>query len=74
MIWQLILVALLVTAAACYLARAAWRTWTGSKSGCGGGCSCGPKQAAPTVKGQGTLIPSEQLSMRLRRSAPRRPD
>jgi len=64
--YQLLAVALIVVAAFGYLARRAWRTWAGRKSGCGGGCSCGPKEP---VNGQISLIPPEQLTLR-RRSGP----
>jgi hypothetical protein len=59
--WQLLLAALIVAAAACYLARQAWRSWAGKKSGCGG-CGCGKAPAA--AAGQRTIIPVEQLTLR----------
>ena len=62
--WQLVLVALVVAAAACYLVRSTWRTWS-AKRGCGGGCGCG-KAAAPAGDGHATLIPAEQLTLRQR--------
>lgn len=62
--WQLGLVLLIVVCAAWYLGRQTWRTWAGSKTGCGGGCDCGSKTVSP---GQETLIPPEQLSLRLRK-------
>lgn len=69
MVWQLVIVALIVAAAAWYLVRATWRMWSGRKSGCGGGCGCSSKSAAPAEKnGQGTLIPVEQITMRRRPS------
>ncbi len=66
--WQLLLVGMIVTGAACYLARQTWRTWTRSKTGCGGGCGCGSKTAqAAATNGHFTLIPAEQLSLRRRK-------
>ncbi len=67
--WQLLLVALTVTAAVVYLGRSSWRTWRGRKAGCGS-CSCA-KSPAPAAEANGstTLIPVEQLSLR-RRPAP----
>ena len=39
---QLAIVAVLIAAAALYIALQVWRTWAGSKKGgCGGGCGCG---------------------------------
>jgi hypothetical protein len=65
--WQLLLVGLLVAGAAGYLVRQTWRTWTVSKTSCGGGCDCGGKATAPTAgNGRATLIPPEQLSVRRR--------
>ncbi len=61
--WQVLLVLAVVAAAACYLARQAYRTWRASKAGCGGGCGCGTKTTGakqPDV----TLIPTEQLTVR----------
>jgi hypothetical protein len=58
--WQLIAVAVLVAAAAAYLARQTWRTWRGGKGGCGGGCG----KAAPCEDRQTTLIPADQLTLR----------
>ena len=63
---QLLLVGVIVTGAAGYLVRQTWRTWTRSRSGCGG-CGCGSKTAGPAAgNGQVTLIPTEQLSLRPR--------
>lgn len=36
--WQLLTVCGVVLAAVGYLARSAWRTWFGRKSGCASGC------------------------------------
>ena len=61
--WQLLVVAVVVTAAAAYLARRAWRRWAGGKAGGCGGCVCAKVPPAET-NGQGTLIPAEQLTLR----------
>jgi hypothetical protein len=66
MSWQLAVVALLVAAAALYLARSAWRTWKGAKGGCGGGCGCGTAAPPARENGRPTLIPSEHLTLRRR--------
>jgi hypothetical protein len=63
---QLLLVALIVAGAACYLARQTWRSWGGKKSGCGG-CGCGSSVAPGADDGQARLISPEQLTLRLRR-------
>jgi hypothetical protein len=60
--WQLPLTAAVVAAAALYLARRAWRTWT--SRGCGD-CGCAKKPAA--AEQGGTLIPPESLTLRPRR-------
>ncbi|HKI33486.1 MAG TPA: hypothetical protein VKA46_16645 [Gemmataceae bacterium] len=65
--WQLPLVAMIVLAAAAYLARRTWRAWAGGKAGGCGGCRCAAPPA-PTA-GQGTLIPAEQITLRLRKGA-----
>lgn len=63
--WQMPLVGLGVAAAAAYIARRAWRTWTRKGSGCGGGCGAGCKTAAPPAEGgQGRRIPLEQITVR----------
>jgi hypothetical protein len=42
---QLAIVAVLVAAAALYIALQVWRTWAGAKKGgCGRGCGCGGAQ------------------------------
>ena len=67
---QLVLVALVVAAALAYLGRRAWRTWAGSKAGCGGGCACPGKPQAPASAGDAPangLISAEQLTARIRR-------
>ncbi len=56
---QLILVALIVAAAALYLARRAWRTW--SARGCAGGC-CKTSAEPPAP----SLIAADDLLGRLR--------
>ncbi len=59
--WQLILVALVIAGAIGYLARATWRTWRASRTGCGRGCGCSTKAPATT-----SLINTADLTARLR--------
>jgi hypothetical protein len=47
MLWQQLIVAMIVAGAAAYVMWRAWRTWFGSKSGCGGGCGCATKDKQP---------------------------
>jgi hypothetical protein len=68
--WQLPLVVVIVAGAAGYLSRQAWRTWSGKKSGCGGGCGCGKTGAPSTSNGSAALIPPEQLTLRHRSQQP----
>ncbi len=63
MIWQLAIVVLIVGAAAVYLVRQTWRTWSGA--GCRGGCGCSRTPVAPP-EGKVTLIPADQLTLRRR--------
>jgi hypothetical protein len=56
---QEILVIVVAAAAGLYLARTAWRTWSGS--GCEKGCGCGPKRQEPAK-----LIAAEDLLVRVR--------
>jgi hypothetical protein len=56
---QVTLVAVIVAAAAIYLARRGWRAW--SARGCAGGC-CKSNSASPTHP----LIPADDLLGRLR--------
>lgn len=64
MTWESIVVALIVAAAAGYLIRQTWKTWS-KKSGCGGSCGCSSsKDVSATNEGQITLIPSEQIILR----------
>lgn len=58
------LVVLIVLAAVGYLLRQSWRTWSGRKAGCGGGCRCSDKPAS--TNGHATLIPAEQITLRRR--------
>jgi hypothetical protein len=69
--WQMPLVLLVIAAAAVYLARQTWRSWTGTKSGgCGGGCGCSKATATESKDGV-TLVPVEQVTLRRRpRSGP----
>jgi hypothetical protein len=64
--WQLLIVGLLVVLAAAYLGRRAWRTWSASKGGCGGGCHCPDKNRTAAKEPSVTLIPVEQLHRRRR--------
>jgi FeoB-associated Cys-rich membrane protein len=68
MIWQPLLVAALVLAAASYISWQTWRTWFSSKAGCGGGCSCpGKKAEAKTGSGAPvSLISVNELTQRIR--------
>jgi hypothetical protein len=54
---QLIAVVVIVAAAAAFLIRATWKTWTGKKSGCVSGCGkCGtPAPSTPEAKGRISL-------------------
>ena len=56
---QEMLVILVAAAAGLYLARAAWKTWSGS--GCEKGCGCAPKSEQPSK-----LIAAEDLLVRVR--------
>lgn len=60
--WQLLAVGLIVAGAVGYLARRAWRTWAGRKSGCGG-CGCKP---ADRPAARAAVIPLEQVVPRRR--------
>ena len=60
---QFVLVGVLVTVAAGYLLRGAWRTWTG-RPGCGGGCGCGKAANPENATGSGTFVPVQQLTLR----------
>jgi FeoB-associated Cys-rich membrane protein len=64
--WQLVVAILLVVAAAGYLGRQAWRTWTAKKGGCAGGCGCGKAAGSAEGNGQAAIIPSEQITLRRR--------
>jgi hypothetical protein len=60
--WQLVPVVLVVAMAAWYLGRVAWRSWRGSRAGCGGGCDCAAKPGSD----QDRIITPDQLTARLR--------
>ncbi len=63
--WQLPVVAMIVLAAAAYLARRVWQGVRGQKAGgCGGGCGCAAVTKPPEA--QGTFIPEGQLTLRRR--------
>jgi len=70
--WQLIAVIVIVAAAAVYIGRQTWRTWSTRKdSSCGGGCGCASKtQASGNTNGAPVLIPSEELVLRRRDRGP----
>lgn len=59
---QLLIVGVIVSAAAVYLGRRSWRTWTGKKAGCGKGCDCSGGKAAQRP----ALISSDELTLRMR--------
>lgn len=53
---QLALVLVCVAVAAVYVLRATWRTWFGTKSGCGSGCGkCASAKDEPPVPGRKPL-------------------
>ena len=54
---------LVIALAGSYVAWRCWRTWRGTKSGCGGGCGCSKSAQA---KPQPTLIAPEELTLRRR--------
>ncbi len=68
MFLQYLLVAVLVSVAAWYVARQTWRTWVRKPGqGCGGGCGCSSKAGStPTAPAGQPLIPVEELTNRLR--------
>jgi hypothetical protein len=67
---QLVLVVLLVALAAGYVGRQAWRTWSHSGKGCGS-CGCGKNAASGLKTSPVVLIPSDQLTVRVRSGKPR---
>jgi hypothetical protein len=69
MFWQYLLVAIVVLAAVAFLARRSWRTWFGTKAGCGGGCSCPGKKADATAGAAASetkLVSVDELTARIR--------
>ena len=53
---QLVLVGFIVAFAAGYIVRASWKTWFGTKAGCGSGCGkCAAPAPEPDVKGRRPL-------------------
>ena len=62
--WQLPIAVLVVLAAVAYLARRTWRSLTGRKAGGCAGCGCAKLPSA--AEGRATLIPTEQITSRLR--------
>ncbi len=49
---QLIAVIAMIAVAAAYLGRATWKTWSGTKVGCGSGCGKCATKSAPPPKGR----------------------
>lgn len=64
--WQTWIVAVVVAVAVLYLGRQVWRTWRPKKPGCGGGCGCSKAATPVQHNGHVTVIPSDQLTRRLR--------
>ncbi len=64
--WQWVAAAGCLVAAAGYLMRQAWRTWSGGKSGCAG-CSCANKSESAQRDVAVRIIPQSELLSRLRR-------
>lgn len=62
--WQLAIVAMLVGAAALYLAGSTWRTWRGTKGKCGGGCGCSRASSAASITEQPKFIPIETIKLK----------
>jgi hypothetical protein len=62
--WQLLIVLALVALALLYLSHRAWLTWRGKSAGCGS-CRCAGYSTS-NVSGARTLIPVEQVKLRLR--------
>jgi hypothetical protein len=72
MLWQYVLVGVIVLAAVAFLARQSWRTWFGTKAGCGGGCSCAGGKGAATAGAAGSqvkLVSVDELTARIRSSS-----
>jgi hypothetical protein len=72
MFWQYLLVGIIVLAAAGFLARQSWRTWFGTKAGCGGGCGCAGAKGGATAGAAGSaakLVSVDELTARIRSSS-----
>jgi hypothetical protein len=72
MLWQYLLVGIIVLAAAGFLARQSWRTWFGTKAGCGSGCSCAGGKGGVATGAAGSaakLVSVDELTARIRSSS-----
>jgi hypothetical protein len=63
--WQLVAVGLLVAGALAYLISQAWRSWKGSRRGCGG-CRCAAPRETEAQQEAAHFIPAGQLTVRSR--------
>jgi hypothetical protein len=64
MAWQELTVYVLVVAAALYVGRRAWRTWSGRGTACASGCGKGCGE--PKNEERPTFIPAGELTLRRR--------
>jgi hypothetical protein len=64
--WQIGSVILIVGVAVVYLVHSAWRTLTGKKTGCSGGCRCDAKERRPDANGHVNVVPVQDLTLRRR--------
>jgi FeoB-associated Cys-rich membrane protein len=60
--WQLLVAWIAIAIAAGFVFLRIWRTWRGTKGGCGGSCGCSKSTA--DAKPQPALIKPEQLVLR----------
>ncbi len=63
--WQLTFTCVAIGLAGAYVFARGWRSWRGTKTGCGGGCGCAKRKNAQQP--QPALIPVDQLVMRRRK-------